>query len=343
MARKLLMGIDGGTRSIRVGFFDFDGREISFAATEYEVLHRRPGWAEQRPDDWWRAFKRSLEKAMEKGNVTPDEIGAMCFDATCCTVVMCKEDGTPVRDAIMWMDVRASREADDITATQSPDLGAAMKAPVENMPCKLLWVKRNEREIYDSAQVLCEYQEWMMYKLTGVWSLSLSTASWRWYYLLEQGRWSEIYDLAGLGDAPGRFPKNPTWPGDVIGRLAPEAAEELGLSPETLVVQGPIDSAAGVVGMGVTRPGEVTLVTGSSHLAKIFYDTSADESRAVSRRSSGIIRGLATGGGGQTSSGSIINWFKENYCHDVKKRGRTAGCERLQAPRRTCARDSAGQ
>jgi len=325
MARQLLMGIDGGTRSIRVGFFDYEGHEISFAATEYEVIHQHPGWAEQRPLEWWEALKRSTKEAMKKGNITKDEVVAMSLDTTCCTVVFAKEDGTPVRDAIMWMDVRSAKEAKDISDTKHDVLLPQGAAPVENMPCKLLWVKRNEREIYDACDVLCEYQDWLMHRFLGKWVLSTSNAGGRWYYDPKNEKWpTDFYDMIGLSDAYSRFPKEVTWPGDYAGNLSRFAADELGLTTDTKVIQGAVDSPSGTVGMGVASPGRLTLVTGSSHLIIGFCEMSSPLNRFAAREG-GVIRGLGSFGGGQTSSGSIVNWFKENMCFDILEKAKEMG------------------
>ena len=67
MSEKYVIGFDMGTISVRVGIYRLDGREIAFAATEYETIHEHPGWAEQRPMDWWNGLKKSMNAAMAAG------------------------------------------------------------------------------------------------------------------------------------------------------------------------------------------------------------------------------------------------------------------------------------
>src|SRR5690606_17397414 len=118
MKRKLLMGIDAGTESVRVGLYDFTGNEVGFGVTEYKTIHEQPGWAEQDPNQWWSALVQSTKKAMKQSNATKEEVIGISLDATSCSVVLCKNDGTPLRPSLIWMDVRASEEAKFIASTK---------------------------------------------------------------------------------------------------------------------------------------------------------------------------------------------------------------------------------
>ena len=145
--KDILMGIDGGTGSIRVGLYDFKGNRISFDRQDYETRFPHPGWAEQDPADWWDSLKKAVKVALIKGNVSPDRIAAMCCDTTCTSVVLCQKDGTPVRPCIIWMDVRAQEEADELLEKTGEFYSA------EWMPPKLAWLKRNEHDSYRKAEV----------------------------------------------------------------------------------------------------------------------------------------------------------------------------------------------
>ena len=145
---ELLMGIDAGTESVRVGLYDLEGNEIAFAATEYPTYRPKHGWAEQDPRDWWSSLIVSVKKALQNADVTKDSIKGISLDATACSVVLCMNDGTPLRRSLIWMDVRASEEARFISSIKSDSLkynGYGNVSP-EWMPCKALWLKKNEPE-----------------------------------------------------------------------------------------------------------------------------------------------------------------------------------------------------
>ena len=82
MSEKYIVGFDMGTTSVRAGIYKLDGHEIGFSATEYETIHQHPGWAEQRPADWWNGLRKSMKAAMEKAGVSKEDIIAIGYDVT---------------------------------------------------------------------------------------------------------------------------------------------------------------------------------------------------------------------------------------------------------------------
>ena len=324
MSEKYVVGVDMGTTSVRAGIYRLDGHEAGFCATEYETFHEHPGWAEQRPMDWWNGLQKSMKAAMEMAGVEKEDIIAIGYDVTCCSVMLCKKDGTPLRDCLIWMDVRSAKEAADIAATGDPALkfNSFGSVSAEWMPCKALWLKRHERENYDAADVVCECTDWITYMLTGKWTASMSNISSRWYYDSENGGFQKsLYEAVGLEDVLDKFPKEIHYLGEPLGTLRKEAAQFLGLSENTIVAQGGPDAFIGCFGLGVISPGKVGLITGSSHLILGLTDVYKYSKSGIFGPFPGAIRkGYGMVEGGQTSSGSIVSWFKNNFCNDLKDR-----------------------
>lgn len=106
--KQYVMGIDGGTGGMRVGIYDLQGNPACFASTPYPTAHLHPGWADQAPADWWRALVQSVGEALQKSGISPRQIAALGVDTTNCSVLLCQRDGTPVRDCLIWMDVRSA-------------------------------------------------------------------------------------------------------------------------------------------------------------------------------------------------------------------------------------------
>src|SRR5262245_27837911 len=102
-----LLGIDGGTESIRAIVFDLEGRAKGSHATRYTTDFPKPSWAEQSPDDWWNCLVQSVRGALKAANTTGDQIIALAVDTTCCSVVAIGPDNRPLRPAMIWMDVRS--------------------------------------------------------------------------------------------------------------------------------------------------------------------------------------------------------------------------------------------
>ncbi|EFJ43177.1 hypothetical protein VOLCADRAFT_119145, partial [Volvox carteri f. nagariensis] len=114
---RYVIGIDGGTESLRAAVFDCHGRILGSHASPYETQYPQPGWAEQRPEDWWRALGEAVRGAVAAAAVAPDRVAALCLDTTCCTVVALGPDGTPLRPALLWMDMRSAEQSARVAAT----------------------------------------------------------------------------------------------------------------------------------------------------------------------------------------------------------------------------------
>ncbi len=321
------MGIDGGTGSVRVGIFDREGTPLVFHGVEYATNHPRPGWAEQDPDEWWSCLVAAVKGAVRESGVSAEEIAGISMDTTSCTVVAMDENDRHMRPALLWMDVRASDQARRLQETGDPALkyNGYGAVSAEWMPSKSLWLKENEPDVYENAKHICEYQDWMTHKLTGEWTASISNTSIRWYYDRNNGGWPTLYEAVGLGDILDKFPERVLDQGEVVGGLRREVAEEMGLKPDTPVAEGGVDAFVAALGLGVTEPGKLALITGSSH---VMIGQAAEPHHGqgfFGAYTDAMIPGQFTVEGGQVSTGSIVAWFKNRFAGDAvaeaKKRG----------------------
>lgn len=313
-----VMGIDFGTESCRVAIFDLEGHPISFAATPYKTHYPRPGWAEQSPDDWWNALMASTRKAMDNAYIPPQSIGGISYDATTMTVVPMDKNGNALRNAIMWMDVRATEQAERALTSDSwarlYNGGGTMPATAEWYPFKAAWLRENERDVYDAAYRLVDAPDWLTYRLTGTWSVNINSAALRMYYNRDHGGWPEdFYAHVGAGDVFDKLPETVNDLGVLVGELSTVAARDLGLVPGTPVAQGLPDAWAGQIGLGVVSPGKLALITGSSHVITGQSAVAGYGEGFFGSYTDGVIRGQYTVEGGISSSGSVLKWFKENF------------------------------
>jgi FGGY-family pentulose kinase len=318
MKKIYLIGVDGGTESLRAGVFDHAGVPLAYAATTYATEFPAPGWAEQNPQDWWSALGQSVREAVKKAGIRPDQVTAMTVDTTCCSVVALDSAGNAVRPALIWMDVRSAKQAEQLVATGDAALciNSNGNGPVsaEWMIPKALWIQQNEPELFDRAFTVCEYQDYLNLHLTGRRVASINNVASRWHYNRSRGGIPQSLlkslDLEALAE---KWPQEVLALGEVIGGLTTEAAEHLGLPTGLPVVQGGADAQIGMIGLGVVQPGSLAFITGSSHLQlglseKEFYGTGI-----WGTYSDALLPGLYSVEGGQTSTGSVINWLKNLF------------------------------
>ena len=326
---ELFLGIDIGTGGARAGIFDRHGNSLLAGEEPFPLSTPHSGWAEQSPDDWWEALGRATRKVMATGGFSPKDIAGMSLDTTSCTVVVSGDDMVPLRPAIMWIDMRASQQAKRIAASGHPMLKYNGYGPVsaECLPAKVLWLKENEPELYRSATRIYECTDWITYRLTGRYTASRNHASCRWYYNNREGGYPrDFYELIGLEDLCPKLPPEVLPMGALVGPLTEEAARHLGLCAGIPVGQGGADAFVGVIGLNAVQPGKMALITGSSHLHVVQTDKEIHGQGMWGGYPDAIVPGLYMMEGGQTSTGSIINWIKETLCGDYRVQAKAAGC-----------------
>ena len=305
--------IDGGTESLRARIYDLQGNCLGTSAAPYETDFKL-GRVEQNPEDWWVNFVKASRQTITASGVSPDQIEAICYATTCCTVVALDRDGRAIRPAIMWMDVRAHDEAQAVlkTGDSALELNGAGLGPVsaEWMIPKALWLKRHEPETFQKAHRICEYQDFLTYRLTGYWAASLDNVGLRWHYRSRLDGWaSDLLAALDLSELEGKWPQRVVPPGDVIGTLTASAANALGLPATVKVVQGGADALIGMIGLGVHKPGQLAMITGSSHLQFGVTETPIHAPGIWGSYADIVYPERYIVEGGQTSTGSIINWL----------------------------------
>ena len=323
-----VLGIDGGTEGCRAGLYDSrDGREVAFSSSTYRTSFPRPGWAEQDPADWWRALGEAVRGALRVASdagVPPSAVRAVCCDTTCCTVVSLDAACVPLRPALLWMDMRSEECAAAVArCVGDPALrvngGGAVSA--EWMLPKALWLKQEQAELWQSTAHVCEYQDWIGWQLTGVLAASTCNAAVRWHWAGGVTPPVSLLHALKLDDLAAKWPQVALPPGAPLGSgLTSEAAEHLGLPAGTLVVQGGADAFIGMLGLNVLQPGQVALLTGSSHL-HLAVAPAPLHGRGVWGSYAGALPSSAAGHrhvleGGQTSTGSVLSWFRRTLAPD---------------------------
>ncbi len=306
--------VDGGTESLRARVYDLKGACLGSQAVPYDTQFSAGARAEQDPADWWTNFVKASRGAIAEANVETGQIEAICYATTCCSVVALDQNGHALRPALIWMDVRANEEAEAVPATGDAALmlngGGAGPVSAEWMIPKALWLKRNEPENFDRAFRICEYQDYLTFHLTGEWAASLDNVGLRWHYRNRDGGWAaSMVEALGIGDILDKWPPRVVAPGDVIGTLTAAAADALGLSQSVKVVQGGADALIGMIGLGVARPGQLAMITGSSHLQFGVTEAPLNAAGVWGAYADIVYPDRYIVEGGQTSTGSIINWL----------------------------------
>jgi xylulokinase len=245
---KPLVGLDVGTTGVKAIALSPEGELLGRAEHGYPLSTPRPGWAEQDPDDWWRA----AEAALAELAVEPIAIG---LSGQMHGLVALDEHDRVLRPAILWNDQRTEAECREIEArigkdrllelTGNPAL-TGFTAP------KLLWLRRHEPETYGRIRRVLLPKDYVRLRLTGEHAIDVADASGTLLFDVGARRWSDAM-LEAL-DVPREW----------LPR-ALESQEVSGSMPQgTPVAAGAGDQAASAVGVGVLGPGTTAVTIGTS-------------------------------------------------------------------------------
>lgn len=312
---EFFLGVDAGTESIRAGIYDRHGNCRGSATAANRTFFEHAGWAEQRPADWRAALEESIRAALADAGIDGRQIAGVCVDGTTCTLVFLDGEQRPLRNAIMWMDVRAADEAREASAIDHPARKYVGYGAVsaEWFPARALWVKRHEPQLYERCALILEETDWLTFLITGEVAANINTASVRWFYDARDGDYPvDFYRLMGLDDVSSRLPRPVRAIGERAGTVQPEFASATGLHAGTPVAVGGGDAWMASIGVNAIHACRVALSTGSSHALVGFSPAELHANGFFGSCPDGVVPGLHIIEGGQTSTGSVLHWFTEN-------------------------------
>jgi sugar (pentulose or hexulose) kinase len=312
---QALLGIDVGTESVRALIVDARGRRLASAASPLSTSFPRPGYAEQDPEEVWAAL---IGATREARLMTPEPIAALALATTSVTLVTSDDEGAPTGPAILWMDTRSSAEAEEITRTGHPALWyTGGRVSSEWMLPKALWLARHEPPRYADADRIVELHDWLVHRLTGVWTAGLGLTCSGWSYVPERGGWPvDLLARLGLEHALGGWPDEPGAPHAPVGPIRPAAAELCDLTAGALVAHGTMDSYAAALSCGVLTRGRLAVSLGSSSCYLAEIDVPRADPRLLGPVPDAFEPGRYGIQGGQTSSGSVVRWFRTQFAAD---------------------------
>jgi len=276
----MFLGLDIGTGGTRAVLVDTNGKLIASASAEHEPFRSPyPGWAEQDPEDWWRAAQQAIREVLAISGAKVDAVG---LTGQMHGAVMLDAEGNVLRPSLIWCDTRTDEECEWLHRTigreRLIELTANPALPNFTLT-KLLWVRKHQPEIFARiAHVLCP-KDYVRYRLTGVYAMDVQEASGTLLLDVAHRRWSkEVAEAAGIPEAwlPQLF-ESP----EVCAKISDSGAAATGLAAGTPVVAGAGDQGAGAVGMGILEPGSVSATIGTSGV--VFAATAAPTRDSLGR------------------------------------------------------------
>lgn len=309
MSKAYLLAHDLGTTGNKATLFDERGKLVASAFEGYPTSYDQPGWAEQDPEDWWRAVCRATAAVLAQAKARKGEVAGICFSGHMMGCVPVDDAGRPLRKAIIWADQRASCQVEallrEVSSEEVYRITGTRPNPNYTLE-KLMWVRDNEPQVYKRTRFVLQAKDYVVYRLTGVFATDFSDASATNAFDLVQKEWSDAI-LAAARVSRHLFPDvRPST--EVVGRV--RALEGLDMAGVPVVLGGG-DGACATVGAGVIQANEGYNYFGSSSWIAIATAAPVLDPKMRIFNLCHLVPGLYMPVGTMQSAGGSYDWIRE--------------------------------
>jgi xylulokinase len=308
-----LIAHDVGTGGSKAALTDLAGNIIASRFEPYETSYPRENWAEQDPDQWWKAITATTKEVLKEAKVKPEGVSGIVFATQMLGVLPVDRDGLPLRPAIIWLDGRAQEQADKIIRMLTKPLLLALAGGLptgKDVIAKLMWLKKYEPGIYDATHKILDVNSYLVHRSSGEFAYDYAAASATGGFNWKKKEWDfMLFRLVKVD--PEKMPRV-TPSSEKVGGLTATAAEEMGLRPGTPVFCGTGDVPSATVGSGALLDGEGHVYIGSSGWIAVTMPKSVNDGRKgiVSLASADPTRHILIAE--TESAGACFKWFAEN-------------------------------
>jgi xylulokinase len=311
------IGIDVGSQSVKGCLLDPDGEVVAVGRHPCAMSHPASGWAEQDPAEWHAGMAAVVREMLEGSAVDGREVGQLGLASQVDGVVPVDLALRALRDAVIWLDRRASAEA----AGLAERVGRRELFELTGLNCnathtapKMMWLRNHEPELYREARWLPAVGGYLVGWLTGEVVLDQANASSTLLYDVGAARWSEFLVEAAEIEMD-LLPEIRDSTEVVGGGITPAAADHLGLSLDCQVIVGTGDEHGAALAAGLLRPGLVADVTGTAEpVAAVAEELTLDEELLVETHAHAVPGTLLVENPGFVSGGSTL-WLAESVLH----------------------------
>jgi len=316
-----LIGLDIGTTGCKACLFTTEGKLLGSASREYTVDFPRPNWAEQDGENVWRLAQDALKELLNKTGEHNVEAISLSVHGEAVTAI--DAQGHTLRPFILGMDTRTVEENRLLSAQFGAStlyLWTGMPIHTINTLPKLLWIKRNEPEIWKKAAHFLLVEDFLIFKMTGKFAISRCLASRTQCFDLQKDEWSQpILNILGLDESRLSLVL-PS--GSAVALMHTALSAELGFDHPPLLVTGGHDQACGALGVGLTKPGLAMVSTGTAEVVEVVLpspvlnQTLCDGNISVYAH---VVPGLFLAMTLNHSGGMLLRWFRDSFCESEQQ------------------------
>lgn len=324
--KNYIIAHDLGTTGNKATLYDQNGALTGSDFVGYATDYAQTGWAEQNPEDWWRAVCRSTQVLLQKTRVKPAEIAGVTFSGQMMGCVPLDARARPLRSAIIWADQRATEQTRWVGERVDPaamyQITGHRLSPAYSLE-KILWLRDHQPDIFKETFKFVHAKDAIVARLTGQFVTDPSDASGMNLFDLRQGRWSDQILEATAFD-PARLPEVRAST-EVVGEVRPDVAEAVGLVAGTPVVIGGGDGACAAAGAGVVREGAAYTYVGSSAWIALATAQPIFDPEQRTFTFCHLVPGMFMPIGTMQAAGASYQWAREQLAELEKQAAETVG------------------
>lgn len=340
--KKYVIGVDFGTLSGRAVLVEaatgsiLGQRECRYPHGVMTSLPGGPdlgsGWAIQDPADYLAVLEGTIPPLLRESGVAGKEVAAIGCDVTSCTILPALGDGTPLCKTApyvarphayvkMWKHHGALHQARRIEAWAKREYPALLaryggKVSSQWMLPKILQLLEEDPEVYRDCDLILEAVDWLALTLTGTLRRNTCCAGFKSFWSEDAGYPPQEFFTgldARLKDlVPAKLRGGMAAPWQAVGHLTPDWAKRLGLTTDAVVASGIIDAHAGVLGSGITEPGRLMMILGTSACHILLCAQEVEVPGICGSSKDAILPGLCAYEAGQACVGDMLDWFVRN-------------------------------
>lgn len=327
-AKELLLGIDIGTSGCKVTLIDTDCNFVGDGYTEYKTYHPNIGWLEQDPADWFPAFMKSFQIAMEQGNVRPDQVAALSLDASAHNIVLLDQDDRVLRKTIMWTDTRSVEETEYMMKYHKDEIfeiAYQMPSPTWTM-LQLMWIRNHEPDVLKRTKRAMFVKDYVRYQLTGTWTTDYIEAQGS--LMFDNKNWSWSKELCAISKVPVGILPPIVKPTDVVGHITEAASKLTGIKQGVPVVNGATDTALEAYCVGAVEENSCVTKLATSGTVYLFRPDPYPNPKALTY--SHVVEGLWYTCLATSSAAESLRWYRDTFCKEEWQKEQQGGINTYQ-------------
>jgi gluconokinase len=317
--KKVFIGVDIGTSSTKSAAYDVCGHIIAESCKKYPLYSNVKGWAEQDPEEIFAAVVLALATVVEEIKSQGNQlVETVVFSGAMHSLLAVDETGHPLTPSITWMDQRSAKEAKQLKESkQGIGIYRRTGAPIHPMLplAKLLWLKKNNPEIFNAAHKWISIKEYVFYRLFGKFIVDYSIAGATGLFNMKKLDWDEeILNLLEISSEKLSTPVSTT---EAMSGLNTEIAGKIGISKKVPFVIGASDGVLATLGAGAVKENAIACSIGTSGAVRTMV------SKPVTDPEGRFFCYMLTEnrwviGGAINNGGITLRWLNENIFDDLQ-------------------------